>query len=294
MCAIAFAREEVLDDKHRFKNEDSHICQVLCALHESSAASGSESDADTVRQTSTKFSKLIRGPVDAYGGRRRSTEDFNTCATSSGSDVFIPSRFNRDSSGDVRYNVDSNSTCSSKSPTFSPGTSYNRRPSYTRSDTNEARAVNYAREFSSVAINEDHRMSPSKPDSSVYTEASSVLDDQPGSGDQSRGGGSITSSVGPMSSNITIGSALTSITGATRTRAVKSQRTEKTFDFNIIDLRLLRNINRRVDLNEMLHLEYVTGGSHSQIYSATWQNQSVIVKVRSYIFLSSVHYLTDP
>lgn len=103
--------------------------------------------------------------------------------------------------------------------------------------------------------------------------------DQGGSITPSRNEGSVCSSMGPMSSNITLGSALTSITGITRTKATKAHRPESTYDFNIIDLPLLRDINRRVDLNEMASLEYITGGSHSQIYSATWHGQSVIVKV---------------
>lgn len=106
--------------------------------------------------------------------------------------------------------------------------------------------------------------------------------EQSESGYHSRGAGSVSvcSSVGLMSDNVTMGSALTSITGVTRTKPNKPQRPVKIFDFNIVNLPLLRDINRRVDLNEMVALEYVTGGSHSQIYSAMWHGQSVIVKVR--------------
>ena len=94
-----------------------------------------------------------------------------------------------------------------------------------------------------------------------------------------KGGGSVCSSVGPSSNN-TMGTALTSVTGAThRLKMDRATRSPKYFDFNIIDLSLLRNINRRVDLNEMVSLEYVTDGSHSQVYSAVWNNQQVIVKV---------------
>ena len=252
------------------------MCQVVCALQESAGTSGSKCDTNVTKQTSTKFSKLIRAPVDVYGGRRRNTEDFTI------SDAFIPQRFNRDNN-DIRYNIDTNSSGSSKSPTFSPGTSMNRRPSYSRGEAVETRAGCHVREFTSLSIYDDQRTLSSKPDCPSYTEASSsVFDEQTGSGNQSRGGGSIASSIGPMSCNITVGSALTSITGVTRTRPNKSQRSDKAFDFNIMNLRLLRNINRRVDLNEMVNLEYVTGGSHSQIYSATWQNQPVIVKVNNF------------
>lgn len=110
--------------------------------------------------------------------------------------------------------------------------------------------------------------------------------EQSESGYHSRGAGSVSvcSSVGLMSDNVTMGSALTSITGITRTKPNKPQRPVKIFDFNIINLPLLRDINRRVDLNEMVALEYVTGGSHSQIYSAMWHGQSVIVKVRQCVW----------
>ena len=99
-----------------------------------------------------------------------------------------------------------------------------------------------------------------------------------------RGGGSVCSSVGPSSNN-TMGTALTSVTGAAhRLKIDRATRLPKYFDFNIIELSLLRNINRRVDLNEMVSLEYVTDGSHSQVYSAVWNNQQVIVKVIHVVF----------
>ena len=90
-----------------------------------------------------------------------------------------------------------------------------------------------------------------------------------------KGGGSVCSSVGGQ----TMGSALTSVTGVSRLKPIKLMRPAKFFDFNIVNLPLLRDINRRVDLNEMVSLEYIAGGSHSQVYSAMWNNQSVIVKV---------------
>lgn len=100
------------------------------------------------------------------------------------------------------------------------------------------------------------------------------------------GGGSVCSSVGPSSNN-TMGTALTSVTGAThKLKISRSTRLPKYFDFNIIELPLLRNINRRVDLNEMVSLEYVTDGSHSQVYSAVWNNQPVVVKVKNILIFA--------
>ena len=87
----------------------------------------------------------------------------------------------------------------------------------------------------------------------------------------------------------TMGSALTSVTGIGKLKPMRSIRSLKGFDFSIIDLPLLRNINRRVDLNEMVSLEYVTGGSHSQVYSAMWNNQSVVVKVKCILIIISYH-----
>jgi hypothetical protein len=47
----------------------------------------------------------------------------------------------------------------------------------------------------------------------------------------------------------------------------------------VVDLPLLRDIDRKVDLNDVVGLEYLSTGSNSQIYSAVWNNQRVIVKV---------------
>lgn len=51
------------------------------------------------------------------------------------------------------------------------------------------------------------------------------------------------------------------------------------FAFFIDDLPIKRDVNRNVDLEELVDLEYITEGSSSHIFSAVWQDQPVIVKV---------------
>ena len=51
------------------------------------------------------------------------------------------------------------------------------------------------------------------------------------------------------------------------------------FSFIPEALALRRNVNRRVDLEEMANVNYVCAGSNSHIFSATWRNQNVIIKV---------------
>jgi serine/threonine protein kinase len=51
------------------------------------------------------------------------------------------------------------------------------------------------------------------------------------------------------------------------------------FSYHIDDMPVLRRINRQVDLDEMVNLEYVTEGCHSHIFSATWKGLPVIIKM---------------
>mmetsp|Transcript_34524 Transcript_34524/g.32891 ORF Transcript_34524/g.32891 Transcript_34524/m.32891 type:complete len:387 (-) Transcript_34524:298-1458(-) len=78
------------------------------------------------------------------------------------------------------------------------------------------------------------------------------------------------------------GTALTSISNLSKMiKPMKSARTTTHFDFDIAELPILRNIDRRVDLNNVAGLEYLSSGSNSEIYSAVWDNQRVIVKMLS-------------
>ena len=54
------------------------------------------------------------------------------------------------------------------------------------------------------------------------------------------------------------------------------------FYFVADSLALRRNINRRIDLEEMTNVNYVCAGSNSHIFSATWNNKNVIIKVTKY------------
>jgi hypothetical protein len=77
-----------------------------------------------------------------------------------------------------------------------------------------------------------------------------------------------------------VGTALTSISNLSRIiKPMKSARATTCFDFDIAELPILRDIDRRVDLNNVIGLEYLSSGSNSQIYSAVYNNQRVIVKV---------------
>jgi hypothetical protein len=61
------------------------------------------------------------------------------------------------------------------------------------------------------------------------------------------------------------------------------------FSFFIDDLPIKRDVNRNVDLEELVDLEYITEGSSSHIFSAVWQDQPVIVKVLAALFLVLRH-----
>jgi hypothetical protein len=61
------------------------------------------------------------------------------------------------------------------------------------------------------------------------------------------------------------------------------------FSFFIDDLPIKREVNRDVDLEELVDLEYITEGSSSHIFSAVWQDQPVIVKVCATVFLVLRH-----
>jgi hypothetical protein len=52
------------------------------------------------------------------------------------------------------------------------------------------------------------------------------------------------------------------------------------FDFPIRDLPIKRNIPRNVSMNEFKNILYLATGSSSNIYSAVWDGQLVIIKVR--------------
>ena len=51
------------------------------------------------------------------------------------------------------------------------------------------------------------------------------------------------------------------------------------FGYFIDDLPVKRDILREVDLEELVDLEYITEGSSSHIFSASWRDEQVIVKV---------------
>lgn len=52
------------------------------------------------------------------------------------------------------------------------------------------------------------------------------------------------------------------------------------FNFVPKALPILRDIDRNVNLEEMTNVKFVCPGSNSHIFSATWRNQNVIVKVK--------------
>ena len=60
------------------------------------------------------------------------------------------------------------------------------------------------------------------------------------------------------------------------------------FSYFIDHLPIRSHINRNVDLDEMLDLEFLTEGSHSHVFSATWKSKPVIIKVIDHSHLS--HY----
>lgn len=265
-CAIAFSSDtyEIALSPNNVQRSD-----VVRALQEAADVTFVEAKDESVKTSKGQhFSKQINVPSDFTLNSRVLMEDLSLLNIAS--DVMTPTRRSeRDKNSVSRRLVrnQSSNSINSGSPTVS-----------VRVKRNSVSSPNGSVRGSSGMRQDNALPSPYKGDDRKESDWSS-LNDQPGSIAISRNEGSICSSAGPMSSNVTLGSALTSVTGITKKKPVKPQRPEKTFDFNIIDLPLLRNINRRVDLNEMVSLEYITGGSHSQIYSATWLGQSVIVKV---------------
>jgi hypothetical protein len=89
--------------------------------------------------------------------------------------------------------------------------------------------------------------------------------------------GSVNSKMSMASSHMTKGTGLTSVTAFGR--ILKPQLSLKSFDYRITDLIMRRTINRSMDLHEMVKLEYIAGGSHSQVFSAVWEDQAVVIKV---------------
>ena len=61
----------------------------------------------------------------------------------------------------------------------------------------------------------------------------------------------------------------------------RNDRHQKSCDFFLCKLDLRHIIDRKVDLNEMTNLEFLTEGSHSEIYGANWHGESVIIKILS-------------
>ena len=55
------------------------------------------------------------------------------------------------------------------------------------------------------------------------------------------------------------------------------------YGYFIDDLPIKKNILREVDLEELVDLEYITEGSSSHIFSASWRDEEVIVKVSQII-----------
>jgi hypothetical protein len=267
-CAIAFASDTF--EIAYSPNSSVQRIDAVRALQESENISFVEAKDETAKKANSHhFTKQINVHPDSPLNGRVLMEDLSL---STACDAMTPTRrAERDKISTSRRLVrnQSSNSINTASPTAS-----------VRVKRNSASSPNGSIRGSSGSNvrQENAQHSPFKGDDRKESDWYSG-NDQAGSITPSRNEGSVCSSVGPMSSNITLGSALTSITGITRTKPLKPQRPEKTFDFNIIDLPLLRDINRRVDLNEMASLEYITGGSHSQIYSATWHGQSVIVKV---------------
>lgn len=53
------------------------------------------------------------------------------------------------------------------------------------------------------------------------------------------------------------------------------------FYFVADSLALRRDVDRHIDLEEMQHVKFLCAGSNSHIFSATWNDKPVIVKVTS-------------
>jgi hypothetical protein len=51
------------------------------------------------------------------------------------------------------------------------------------------------------------------------------------------------------------------------------------FHFVADSLSLRRNVDRNIDLEDMQHVKFLCAGSNSHIFSATWNDKPVIVKV---------------
>ena len=56
------------------------------------------------------------------------------------------------------------------------------------------------------------------------------------------------------------------------------------FSFDLAQLAVSRNIARGLHLDDMVGVEYITTGSNSHIFGATWNNQAVVIKVRNVFF----------
>jgi hypothetical protein len=54
---------------------------------------------------------------------------------------------------------------------------------------------------------------------------------------------------------------------------------EDNFSFQMRDLPVRRAISHHVSLNEFKNIQVVARGSSSEIFSATWKDQEVIIKV---------------
>lgn len=57
------------------------------------------------------------------------------------------------------------------------------------------------------------------------------------------------------------------------------------FSFDLAQLAVSRNIARGLHLDDMVGVEYITTGSNSHIFGATWNNQAVVIKVWNVFFL---------
>ena len=304
-CAVAFAADPVESEEKQLKidktSTSEHIVTDVLQVFEDYASTPTLSTSNNDSQTNDSdksikipFSMQIIAPQDATSEVKlfieNSSASSKVTAAGASTPVSRPGPSEQSTAGDViplrdlelMYNVSSDLRNSSEI------SRYNRTPATNQSNRvirNEAMVVKGKSSVSSTPVRRGSlnfqeisaiRKGANLVHSNSATHSSSNERDRSDSGNQSRGAGSVS----VCSDNMTMGSALTSVTGITRTKPNKPQRPLKAFDYHITDLPLLRDINRRVDLNVMVALEYVTGGSHSQIYSAMWHGQSVIVKVR--------------
>ena len=302
-CAVAFAADPVeADDKQRqiektstsehFGRDVLHIFEDSASTPTVSTSNNNSQTNDSERSIKITFSSQIVAPQDATGDVKLFIENSSVSSNVSDSST-RGTRHGDQSTADLRrmdleliYNASSNLRNSSESLKINRNSAASQSSRVERNEIMVTKgksntpstpvrrgSLNY-QEISAIRKEANHVVTSSTACSNERDRPCGP--EQSESGNQSRG-----ASVSVCSDNVTMGSALTSITGITRTKPNKPQRPMKAFDYHITDLPLLRDINRRVDLNEMVALEYVTGGSHSQIYSAMWHGQSVIVKVRN-------------